>query len=298
MEPMPVQDTHDTTSAPPVSANGDTASPGAPLAAPPDAAPPPQGRHTFLWGLLRGFVLTVLLGGVILLFLVEALGVQMPWSRSDKEEKTVQQAAPLGVKLLTRYEVTDKVLDQLRADGVSPVVVKLLGKLKGEECKKTADFEDKLKEVLSKDERKKYQDQILARAIKDEHALEVPKDTLTGLGGYKGEKEKVEAVWKPKQGRPIELPGSLALDPTKVNRIRLRFAPATVMTIGQTSDPSGKTSLRELRSGDSVKKGEVLGVFYSVDVGNKKNDLFDAVMQYELGQQILNRYEANKESIP
>ena len=40
---------------------------------------------------------------------------------------------------------------------------------------------------------------------------------------------------------------------------------------------------REIRSGDRVGKGDVLAVFHSVDVGNKKNDLADAIYQPEVG---------------
>jgi cobalt-zinc-cadmium efflux system membrane fusion protein len=53
----------------------------------------------------------------------------------------------------------------------------------------------------------------------------------------------------------------------------------------------GKTVQRELRSGDRVQKGDLLGVFYSADVGNKKNDLIDALVQLKLDQDILDRAE-------
>src|SRR5262249_16376666 len=53
----------------------------------------------------------------------------------------------------------------------------------------------------------------------------------------------------------------------------------------------GRSAFRELRSGDHVRKGQVLGVFYSVDVGSKKNDLIDALVQEKLDEEILERAE-------
>jgi membrane fusion protein, heavy metal efflux system len=53
-----------------------------------------------------------------------------------------------------------------------------------------------------------------------------------------------------------------------------------------------------LRSGDRVSKGDLLGVFYSVDVGSKKNDLLDALVQLELDQKILDEAEKHAEAIP
>jgi cobalt-zinc-cadmium efflux system membrane fusion protein len=292
MEPTPVQDL----TAVPVSANGDAAS----HEVPPHAAPPPFGWKRMCGRILRGTVLLVLLGGVVTLFLVLALGIELP-GMASQEEKTVKKAAPLGVQLVTHYEMTDKVRDALRRDGILEGVLLKLKKLKNEDIKKlkkTADVVARLKEVLTKDELKRYQEQILARALTDAHTLKVPREVRTTLGILKGMKEKIEAARKPTQGRPMELPGSIALDPTKINRIRLRFAPAEVVSIGDTPDPTGRTSLRELRSGDVVEKGRVLATFYSVDVGNKKNDLFEAIMQFELDQQILTRAEANKDSVP
>ena len=101
--------------------------------------------------------------------------------------------------------------------------------------------------------------------------------------------------------RPLVLPGSTALDPTRLARIRARFAPARVVQIGQVWDYSpktGQTEFRELRQGDSVSKGDVLGIFYSVDVGSKKNDLLDALVQLELDQKILDEAEKHAEAVP
>ena len=101
--------------------------------------------------------------------------------------------------------------------------------------------------------------------------------------------------------------GSTALDPTKLFRVRARFAPspssAECVQIGQVAqDPrrSGAlhTVFRELRSGDRVAKGDLLAVFYSVDVGNKKNDLIDAIYQLKLDEEILKAAQTKLESVP
>jgi cobalt-zinc-cadmium efflux system membrane fusion protein len=100
---------------------------------------------------------------------------------------------------------------------------------------------------------------------------------------------------------PLVLPGSTDLDKARLARVRARFAPARVVQIGQVWDANpktGATEYRELRPGDSVSKGEVLGVFYSADVGSKKNDLLDALVQLELDQRILDEAEAHRESVP
>jgi cobalt-zinc-cadmium efflux system membrane fusion protein len=94
----------------------------------------------------------------------------------------------------------------------------------------------------------------------------------------------------PSRTRPLLLPGSTALDPTRVMRVRTRFN-AEVMELGQVQEtsriPAGSTVLREIRSGDTVRKGDVLAVVWSVDVGSKKSDLADAIVQLRLDEKRL-----------
>ena len=61
---------------------------------------------------------------------------------------------------------------------------------------------------------------------------------------------------------------------------------------------TGQTVMRELRSGDRVTKGDLLAAFYSVEVGNKKNDLIDAILQYKLDLQVLNAANTKSEAVP
>jgi cobalt-zinc-cadmium efflux system membrane fusion protein len=88
-----------------------------------------------------------------------------------------------------------------------------------------------------------------------------------------------------------------------LTRIRVRFTPAEVVEVAQViDDPAsvkqGRTVLRELRSGDPVQKGDLLVVLYSVDVGSKKNDLVDALVQLKLDQDVLDRAEKSAASVP
>jgi cobalt-zinc-cadmium efflux system membrane fusion protein len=101
--------------------------------------------------------------------------------------------------------------------------------------------------------------------------------------------------------RPLELPGSTAFNPSRLARIRARFAPARVVELPQVHDFSSKTGVtefRDLRQGDLIRKGDLLGVFYSVDVGSKKNDLLDALVQLELDQKIFDRVEKHRQDVP
>src|SRR5271157_518458 len=135
------------------------------------------------------------------------------------------------------------------------------------------------------------------------HTLKVPDEVCSALGirkdGQNG--DAVAVAWLPKTMRPLVLPGSTAFDPTRLARIRARFAPARVVQLAQVWDYSrktGQTEYRELRPGDSISKGDLLGVFYSLDVGSKKNDLLDALVQLELDQKILDEAQKHVEAVP
>lgn len=133
--------------------------------------------------------------------------------------------------------------------------------------------------------------------VKDRrYTLSVPDDVRVTLGIRKKGKDQVEVVKVPTATRPLTLYGSTALNPARLVRIRARFAPCEVVEIGkqpvypgEPGNTSGRTEYRELRTGDHVKKGDILGVFFSVDVGSKKNDLLDALVQYELDQKIYDK---------
>jgi RNA polymerase sigma factor (sigma-70 family) len=105
----------------------------------------------------------------------------------------------------------------------------------------------------------------------------------------------------PSVTRSIVLDGSTAIDPARLARIRVRFAPARVLEIAKVSVRSpetGEREFRELRPGDSVSKGDLLAILYSADAAAKKNDLLDALVQLDLDQKILDRTEENAAAVP
>lgn len=133
------------------------------------------------------------------------------------------------------------------------------------------------------------------------HTVEVPEDVRAALGIRKGGQDLLAVAQAPTTMRPLMLSGSTALDPARLARIRARFAPARVVAIGQVHDISrttGQSEIRELRPGDRVSKGDLLGIFYSVDVGSKKNDLLDALTQLQLDQKVLDNAEKHREAVP
>jgi cobalt-zinc-cadmium efflux system membrane fusion protein len=123
-------------------------------------------------------------------------------------------------------------------------------------------------------------------ADKMPHTLSVPEQVRKALGITQS-----SVVEQARYMRPLVLPGSTALDPTRVIHIRTRFN-AEVVEIGQVPEPPSLASnmrsvTRELRTGDRVKKGDLLAVVWSIDVGGKKSDLVDAVVQLRLDEQRL-----------
>ena len=142
--------------------------------------------------------------------------------------------------------------------------------------------------------------------VKDQpHTLQVSEPVRAALGIRKGGKDLIQVVKVPTTTRPLTLYGSTSLNPATLVRIRARFAPCQVVQIGkhpvypgEPGNTSGQTEERELLPGDHVKKGDVLGVYFSVDVGCKKNDLLDALVQCELDQKIYDSMATKSSSIP
>ena len=131
--------------------------------------------------------------------------------------------------------------------------------------------------------------------------IAVPADVQESLGIRHGEKVALAAAQVPAKTRPLVMPGSTDLDPTQIARIRARFN-AAVVELGTVpgdsgeagSTPSEKPLPREVRPGDFVhgphgdKPGDLLAVVWSTDVGSRKSDLVDALVQLTLDQR---RYE-------
>jgi cobalt-zinc-cadmium efflux system membrane fusion protein len=133
------------------------------------------------------------------------------------------------------------------------------------------------------------------------HTVAVADDVAATLGIRKGERDSIAIAQRPTAMRPLELKGSTMLIPERIARIKPRFGAARVVEIGRVWERDPETGLstdRELRAGDKVAKGDLLAVFYSVEVGNTKNDLLDALVQLELDQEILGNMEKNLFAIP
>jgi cobalt-zinc-cadmium efflux system membrane fusion protein len=131
------------------------------------------------------------------------------------------------------------------------------------------------------------------------HTLNVPQRVREALGI-----EDSIIARPPTQARPLVMPGSTALDPARVMRVRTRFN-AAVVEIAQVPDESrrstsGQTVMRELRPGDRVDKGQLLAVVWSTDVGGRKSDLVDALVQLRLDEKRLKAREElfQKGSLP
>jgi CheY-like chemotaxis protein/multidrug efflux pump subunit AcrA (membrane-fusion protein) len=139
-------------------------------------------------------------------------------------------------------------------------------------------------------------DAVAVDLVKDRsHTISVPDDVKKALGILKGDKDETATAVVPTEARPLVLTASTALDPDQILHVRVRFTPAKVVQIGPAGqDPelherriSMGAPPRELRVGDRVHRGDLLGVFYSDAVGSQKNALFDAESQWRLDHAIL-----------
>jgi membrane fusion protein, heavy metal efflux system len=135
------------------------------------------------------------------------------------------------------------------------------------------------------------------------NSLLVPEEVRKSLGMVQGNVDQIMSAEMPTRKRALVMPGSTALDPARLIRVRVRFAPAEVVEVGKIDDPHASPGhvpplRRDLQAGDPVKKGDLLVVLSSVDLGNKKNDLFDALSQLRLDEEVLKRAEDYKASVP
>jgi len=101
---------------------------------------------------------------------------------------------------------------------------------------------------------------------------------------------KTEPVQAAPEPDPLELPGYLSVDPNRLVPIHSRF-PGEVVQLGATKarDLDGKLTMRLLRYGDPIQKGDLLAVVWSTDIGQKKSELVDALSKLGLDEMVLNR---------
>jgi membrane fusion protein, heavy metal efflux system len=126
------------------------------------------------------------------------------------------------------------------------------------------------------------------------HTLAVPEEVRISLGIRKAGKDMTAEAELPKGKRPLVLSASTMFDPSSLYRIRVRFTPADVVKIQKVAySGENGTKERELAAGDEVKEKAILGELYSVDLGAKKNDLIDALVQLKNDKEILENAETS-----
>jgi cobalt-zinc-cadmium efflux system membrane fusion protein len=96
--------------------------------------------------------------------------------------------------------------------------------------------------------------------------------------------------------RQLVLSGSLAFDPNRLGRIQPRFA-GELMEIGKSEEVGftpGKGSTRNapLSYGSLVRKGQLMAVLWSKDLGEKKSELVDALVKLHLDEKNLTNLKA------
>lgn len=109
--------------------------------------------------------------------------------------------------------------------------------------------------------------------------LELPPEVVERLGVTS------EAIKQAVAPRSLELAGSLFFDPNRYGSIQSRFA-GEVVAIGPAYTTQGNGTRRErpLESGDVVAQGQIVAVVLSKDLGEKKSELVDNLVQLALDE--------------
>ncbi len=259
-------------------------------------------------------VVKLVLGVVVALGLVCAFGVFVldirPWKTTNAAEpkRSTPKAAPDSVELVddkpSWFEITDRSLTALRdaKPSVPAAVLSKLEALKDRMFEKRDLFEAELHRSLGADDVKSYQDAIVKAAARV-YTLQLPEGVRRSLGILQNGKDAVATPRAPRKSRPLVMAGSTALDPGRIMPIRARFTPAEVVSITEVEEKpkpvdSMKAETHELRPGDEVTPKQELATFYSPDAGNKKNDLFEAIVQERLDKIILDKALAARGVLP
>lgn len=113
-------------------------------------------------------------------------------------------------------------------------------------------------------------------------AIELPPDVVERLG------VRSRAVQAAAAPRPLQLAGSLSFDPNHFGRVQSPLA-GQVIAVGTTyqAGANGPTRQRSLEYGDAVSQGQVMAVVLSKELGEKKSELVDALVQLALDEKRL-----------
>ena len=114
----------------------------------------------------------------------------------------------------------------------------------------------------------------------DPEVIVIPRHVRKALGIE--ESFTVKSIGKD-DGKPLTMPGSTALDPNRIRRVRARFN-AEVTKITQKK---GRGIDHDIRPDDRVEMSESLAEIWSLEIGMRKSDLADAVVQLQLDKQRL-----------
>lgn len=122
-------------------------------------------------------------------------------------------------------------------------------------------------------------------------------DTILVPESLLGSRFKTGKVQPAPPPPPLKLSGSIFLDSNRLARVHSLFS-GQIVKMGMVGDLSTTTrSLSNspehgLRNGDPVKKGQILAVVWSKEVGEKKSELVDATSQLAADQKVLDRYKS------
>jgi cobalt-zinc-cadmium efflux system membrane fusion protein len=94
----------------------------------------------------------------------------------------------------------------------------------------------------------------------------------------------------------LQLSGTLGFDANHLYRLQPRFGSAEVVEVATNPNPrpgpAGWSEVNQpIRVGDFVKKGQLLAVIWSKDLGEKKSELIDALVRLALDEENLQRVE-------
>lgn len=107
---------------------------------------------------------------------------------------------------------------------------------------------------------------------------------------------------------PLRMAGSLVIDPNRLIRVHSRFS-GEVVAIKMLDEQAGgnnrqglpgdrpQAPQRSLRYGDRVKRGDVLAVIWSKEIGEKKSELVDALCKLDANRKLLSRLESVEEGV-